>query len=80
MARSQESSAPSAIALAPHRQACNLTRRSTLYEMPGPMIRIAAILVVSLALAAPLGGCGKRGKLDVPPDYTAGRSYPAPVQ
>ncbi len=44
------------------------------------MTRLATTLILTLALAAPLGACAKRGKLETPPDSTASRSYPAPAQ
>ena len=44
------------------------------------MIRLAATLILTLALAAPMGACAKRGKLETPPDSTANRTYPAPAQ
>lgn len=44
------------------------------------MTRLVATLILTVALAAPLGACAKRGKLETPPDSTISRTYPAPAQ
>ena len=38
------------------------------------MIRVCIVLLVALALAAPLGGCGKKGRPTLPEGQTD--SYP----
>lgn len=43
------------------------------------MTRLAATLILTFALAAPLGACAKKGSLDDPPD-TVRYSYPAPAK
>lgn len=42
------------------------------------MSRLFLPVILSLALAAPLGGCAKKGKLETPPDAVH-YSYPAPA-
>jgi hypothetical protein len=42
------------------------------------MTRLVTTVLLTLALAAPLGACAKRGSLETPSDSTAHRSYPAP--
>jgi predicted small lipoprotein YifL len=41
------------------------------------MIRKLLLIVLVLAMAAPLGACGRKGHLDTPPDSEYPRQYPA---